>query len=245
MCRNKKLFCRKNFSTTLTANFQTKKVLQLLSITLLLHHRSNARVTKKTFLGYYNARCNCGKGKGNNGASVYRRKRLPACVYVKNTLTKHCSCTPVVRSDTTLPSANTNNCKNICNNRHCVNLLLHDSKNWQVRAILCLRQTKKKAENPPFFVQISAFYSACSCAFDVVLLHAEEQRDDGYCNTYAACRKRRENVVVGMSAVHHLIQAHRNGVQVCVGFAKDNSCKDEVHPRSHESHQGSIWRACL
>lgn len=150
VCRNKKLFCRKNFSTTLTANFQTKKVLQLLSNTLLLHHRSNARVTKKTFFGCYNARCNCGKGKGNNGASVYRRKRLPACVYVKNTLTKHCSCTPVVRSDTTLPSANTNNCKNICNNRHCVNLLLHDSKNWQVRAILCLRQTKK-AENPPFF----------------------------------------------------------------------------------------------
>lgn len=148
--KQKELCCNKNFSTTLTANFQTKKVLQLLSNTLLLHHRSNARVTKKTFFGCYNARCNCGKGKGNNGASVYRRKRLPACVYVKNTLTKHCSCTPVVRSDTTLPSANTNNCKNICNNRHCVNLLLHDSKNWQVRAILCLRQTKK-AENPPFF----------------------------------------------------------------------------------------------
>ncbi len=51
VCRNKKLFCCKNFSTTLTANFQTKKVLQLLSITLLLHHRSNARVTKKLFSG--------------------------------------------------------------------------------------------------------------------------------------------------------------------------------------------------
>lgn len=130
--KQKELCCNKNFSTTLTANFQTKKVLQLLSITLLLHHRSNARVTKKTSLGCYNARCNCGKGKGNNGdnngASVYRRKRLPACVYVKNTLTKHCACTPVVRSDTTLPSANTNNCKNFCNNSHCVNLLLHDSK---------------------------------------------------------------------------------------------------------------------
>lgn len=154
--KQKELCCNKNFSTTLTANFQTKKVLQLLSITLLLHHRSNARVTKKTFLGYYNARCNCGKGKGNNSASVYRKKRLPACVYVKNTLTKHCSCTPVVRSDTTLPSANTNNCKNICNNRHCVNLLLHDSKNWQVRAILCLRQTKK-AENPPFLYRYQPF----------------------------------------------------------------------------------------
>ena len=94
--KQKELCCNKNFSTTLTANFQTKKVLQLLSNTLLLHHRSNARVTKKLFFGCYNVRCNCGKGKGNNGASVYRKKKA-SCLRLRQkhadkTLLMHASC---------------------------------------------------------------------------------------------------------------------------------------------------------
>lgn len=87
VCRNKKLFCCKNFSTTpLTANPQTKKVLQLLSITLLLHHRSNARVTKKLFSGVTMHVSTAARERATTATTTVPRctaKRLPACVYVK------------------------------------------------------------------------------------------------------------------------------------------------------------------